>query len=93
MAVEKVCEVCGKKFLSRNRTYKTCSKECHDILKRQTIRACRERLAKKRDYTPDSSQLDTDARKAKEYGVSYGYYMAIFKPKGGVRKSSLGMKN
>lgn len=80
--IEKICVVCGNTYMARNRTYKVCSQECRAEYNRMCIRKYRENFRELYSPKTGPSKLDIDAKKAEEHGVSYGYYMAVIKPKG-----------
>ena len=81
MAVTKRCVVCNKLFQG-NTSSKTCSLECRKINNRKVNNAAhrvmyhrKKRLSQIARYK--SNSLDTDLRRARELGISYGQYKAM----------------
>lgn len=77
----KICPVCGRKFIHRNRKY--CCAECSKkgYLKNQTRRNKERRLKggmmRRIEHPKPESTLQEKARKAREAGMTYGQYVAM----------------
>lgn len=79
----KVCSVCGKKFVAYNHAAKLCSDDCRKVRRREIYQDHLERMKeveiekkqrKKNKVEPAWVIKD----KAKKLGISYGYYVALY---------------
>lgn len=79
----KRCKYCGKLFDAKNNVHVQCGRE---ECKRAYGKECNERVKQrhKEEYLNKlrrQQNLSADALRAKDLGVSYGYYIALFKIK------------
>lgn len=77
----KVCENCGKSFETVHYQQKFCCKTCYEISHREMERLrARDyyQHSKSKSKTRKNKNVDKVAKKAKELGMSYGQYTALY---------------
>lgn len=79
----KVCSVCGKKFVAYNHAAKLCSDDCRRVRRKEIYYDHLERMKVVEEEKKQRKKTKVEPawkikEKAKKLGISYGYYVALY---------------